>query len=482
MKKKHLFILILGFIFGSLSAQNEIFNFKNSLKENSTDIKNVIPIVNKENGNLAYFIADAKNVYAYKFNENFVLQDKLSSEEKRRKFKTLIGYSISKNGSYSAFLTNKNKKKFLMVNFSFLKKKTTSKEFKLESNGEKFIQTASVKNNFYLISTKTGIDGLFIYEFNEKGTIKRNKIDLSHLKFTSRLGRKTKIVNLLSYSKKDINKIDENSPNPIEIVADKEKMYVRKNKIIFTFDSNKSFSQVLIIDLNTFKATSKIFNKPLPEIKSIKKKTNSFILHNNIFVLASTKNELILDIIDYDSGKSKKKLTIFKEEPILFKNTPIIQEGGYYANYRELNKTKKFLRKINAGKIGISARKYNEKFQLTIGGHTIQHNSGMMIGSMIGGISTGIAIASLGNTTVFFNPTQFTFNATLNSKSTRIECLFDQNFNHINGEIDKNVFDKMQKDNENFTNDMTVIKYKNYFIKGSYNKKMKMYTLKKYTD
>ncbi|WBX76422.1 hypothetical protein PG911_17620 [Tenacibaculum ovolyticum] len=97
----------------------------------------------------------------------------------------------------------------------------------------------------------------------------------------------------------------------------------------------------------------------------------------------------------------------------------------------------------------------------------------MMIGSMIGGISTGIAIASLGNTTVFFNPTQFTFNATLNSKSTRIECLFDQNFNHINGEIDKNVFDKMQKDNANFTNDMTVIKYKNYFIKGSYNKKRK---------
>ena len=484
MKRKNWFILSTILIFNSLFGQSKLTEFKNSLKISSSDIKDVTPIVNKNNGDLAYFIADAKNVYAYKLNSDFKLKNKLSSEEKRRKYKTIIGYSISENGNYTAFLTNKNRTSFLKVTFSFNDKKTTSKEFKLNYSSEKFIQTASINNKFYLISTRSGIDGLFIYEFNSDGSMKKNNIDLSHLNFISKYGKKIKVGDFLTrtYNQKDINKVDESVPNAIEVVANHKKMYIRDNNIIFTFDNNKSLTQVLSINLNTLKATSKTFTKPLSETKNSRKNTNSFIYNDYIFVLASSKEELVLDINDYDSGKAQKKLSIFKDQPITFKNTPIIQEGGFYNSRRELEKTKKFLRKINAGKIGVAVRKSNKNYQITLGGYTLQQSGGMMMGGMVGGMIGGIAVASIGNATVFFNPIQFSYNASVNTKSTRIECLFNTNFEHINGEIEENVFDKMKDDDYSKPIGLTVIKYKDYFIKGTYDRKTKMYILKKYTD
>nr|BFF39222.1 hypothetical protein BACY1_10270 [Tenacibaculum mesophilum] len=107
----------------SLFAQTEIASFKNFLKENSTDIKDVIPVVNTENNDLAILIADAKNVYAYKFNDDFKLTGQLSSETKKRKYKILLGSSIY-NNEYKIFLTNKSNTQFAAVSFSFDNKKT----------------------------------------------------------------------------------------------------------------------------------------------------------------------------------------------------------------------------------------------------------------------------------------------------------------------------------------------------------------------
>jgi hypothetical protein len=85
-------LFILFFFFTTLGfGQKKIGQFVNSLKTSSSNIKDVIPIVNTKNGDFAIFIADAKNVYAYKLDENFTVKEKMASEEKRRKFKTIIG-------------------------------------------------------------------------------------------------------------------------------------------------------------------------------------------------------------------------------------------------------------------------------------------------------------------------------------------------------------------------------------------------------
>ena len=162
---KNIFALILITTSFNFYSQEKIIIFKNDLKTSSSSIKDVIPVVNKETGEIAFFVADAKNIYGYKINANFKVTEKISSQTKSRKYKVLIGSSASKDNSYRVFLTNKKQNKFSSVKFSFNDGKTTINEFLLGKN-EKFIQTVTSKNNFYLISGSKLRNQLFIYSFD----------------------------------------------------------------------------------------------------------------------------------------------------------------------------------------------------------------------------------------------------------------------------------------------------------------------------
>jgi hypothetical protein len=475
MKKKiTLILLFIGMSF-CVNSQEKIATFNNTLKTSNSNIKDVIPIVNSKNDDLSIFIADAKNVYGYLFDNEFSLKEKLSSGRKDRKHKILIGNSVTENNTYRIFLSNKSKDHFTSINFSFKNQKTDSKEFTLAHPEEKFIQTVTSKNQFYLISASKTFNSLYIYTFDSKGTPKRNRIDLRGFGFFNYKGKNSTLVNLLIKSS-PLKKIEENTPNSIETTSEGRKMYLKKDVITFTFDENKEQTQILKIDLKNLKASVDQIKKPLQQIKSSKKKTNSYINGDYIFSLAATKNIFVLDVINLQTKQTVKQFAATKEEKILFKNTPIIQEGGFYDNYRELEKTKKFLRKISSGKVGISVQKYNNEYHMTIGGYVTQRSGGMMMPGL------GIPVASIGNVSFFFNPTQFAFDSYLNTKSTRIEGLFDTEFNHIKGEINDNAFDKIQlySTNKDVTN--IVFKYKDYFILGKYSYSTKTYSFRKFTS
>ncbi|WBX76418.1 hypothetical protein PG911_17600 [Tenacibaculum ovolyticum] len=80
--------LVICLIFSAVFSQEKIASFKNHLKINSTDIKDVIPIVNSENNEIAIFIADAKNVYGYKLNDKFKVNGEVSSITKKENTKS----------------------------------------------------------------------------------------------------------------------------------------------------------------------------------------------------------------------------------------------------------------------------------------------------------------------------------------------------------------------------------------------------------
>jgi hypothetical protein len=144
--------------------------------------------------------------------------------------------------------------------------------------------------------------------------------------------------------------------------------------------------------------------------------------------------------------------------------------------YRELGKTKRFLRRISTGNTGISVRKVSNYYHIIIGGYIVQKmNSGMMMPF------GGIPIGSFGAVTVFFNPAQLAFTSFSSNKATRIESLFDENFNHMKGEIKDNAFDKM-KGLKSSSTGSTVFKYKDFFIKTRYSTLTKNFSFMKFTD
>lgn len=459
-------VLTVGF------AQENLITFNNDLKTSSSDIKDVIPIVDEKTGSIAFFVADAKNVYGYKIDSTFKVTHKISSEEKRRKFKILIGSSISDNNSYRVFLTTKNQDKFFSIQFSFEDGTTSTKEFELNNN-EKFIQTVNYNNAFYLISASKLTNGLYIHTFDEEGNPKRNTINFSSTRFINKKGKNTNLVNLL-IGGDHIKKFEENTPNSIELTSEERKMYLRGNKILFTFDHHKTFTQILEIDLSTFNVDSFQFKKP--NIGTKAKRSNSYINDNYVFTIAASNEKFLMEVLDFKTGNLIKNYTGYKNDSITFKNTPIIQEGGMYDNYRELGKTKRFLKRIVKGNTGISARKVGNLFHVVMGGYIVQKmNGGMMMPF------GGLPIASIGSVTVFFNPTMLAYNSFENNKATRIESLFDENFNHVKGEIKENAFDKMRNFSSN-NKGTTIFKYKGFFIKTQYKSFIKDFRFRKFTD
>ena len=467
MLRKISLILLIGFT-TTLTSQEKVAQFVNSLKTTGSNIKDVIPIVNTKNGDFAIFIADAKNVYAYKFNESFKLTEKMTSQEKRRKYKEIIGSSISDdNQNYRVFLSDKNKANFISFNFSFQDGTTTSKEFKLKT-GDRFIQTVNSRNKLYLIATSFRTKSMYVYTFDDAGELIRKRVDLSNVQLISWKSEVLPISEFLTGSQ-SVKKIKENNPNSIEVVASDIKMYVRDHNIIFTFDESDDFTQVLNVDLTNLKASSISFDKPMRD--AYKVKTNSYLSGDKFFTLASNKKELTMEILDYETGNILKEYKIHRDKEISFKNTPIIQEGGVYNGYREMEKTKKFLRKISAGNVGLSVLKRNNQYEITLGGYSLQSTGG--------GFGMGFGGGSVG---VFFNPTMFAYGSYTSSKSTRIECLFDEDFNHLEGKIEDNAFDKMKSYTSPILKAETVFKYKDFYLKGSYSSVTKGYSLRKFTN
>ncbi len=483
MKKNLIAVICYAFMSLHLFSQTKIGSFKNSLKTNLSNIKDVMTLVNKESNDITFFLADAKNVYVYRLNEQFEITNKLISESKKRKFKVLLGSAIDRE-NYHIFLSNKQKNKFICINFDLKREKTTSHEFVISKN-ETLIQTISHQNNFYIL-TGNKYGGIFLYSFNKLGQPVKKAVNNHYNPLV--LNKKSKLVKITellakSHETSVLKKFKKDIPNAIESVSSNKKMFVRNNKVILTLDHYKKLTQILTIDLAKKELTSyKTYEKPLANEKSSRKKTNSFLYEDKIFLIAGDKERLLMHVLEYPSGNFIKDFAILKDEKIDFKNSPIIQKGGDYNNHREFEKTKKFLRKITSEFIGVSVIKNKGDYQLTLGGY-IQRKANAAFGMMGAmGAMPGLPIASFGNATVFFNPVMLAYNSYANTKSTRIECLFNDKFEHIAGKkAPENVFGKIHKTEIQNKAASTIFKYKDYFIKGDYNSLNKIYTLTKFT-
>lgn len=478
--------LVIIFLFFSqvYFCQEKITVFKNTLKSSDLELKEALPIVNTENDDIAFFLTDAKHIYGYRLNSQFKQKDNLLSVEKKRKYKVLLGSNIYDNDNYCVFLTNKKHKKYGTLQFSFSTGASTFKEFKIDKE-EYFLQAVTHKNQFYLITiagfsnyNTSGI-GLFIYAFDKAGNPKKTEINTTGLLCDDEDGQSVPCIDLL-YDYEDIKKIKDNVPISVEIAAEPAKMYQRDNQIIFSLDVNDKYTEMLMINLDDFKATSTSFNKPLQENTSSSKKTNSFLNGDKLLMLAATKERLELHVNDFKKERLLASFNVRKNDSITFKNSPIITEKeDFFGNYSEFEKTKRFLRRITRHKLGVSSVKIDNTYQVTIGGYELVENQDPLTTQPF---NVGIPILFLDGVTVFFNPIHYAFKSYSHTQATRIECVFDEDFNHIKGQLSKNVFDKI-KDNRGYSDEATtVFKYKGYYIYGRYNKYDKMYSLYKFED
>ncbi len=454
MKRLVFIVFSLSVIVGF--AQNEVLELPIGYKSTFYNGKESLAISNEKTGELVLFVEDYGNTKAILLNSKFEVLSQIETESLPNSFKTFIGHQINADGSYSIYFTNNSNKKYGILNLDFQAKNAEMHTLEFKLKKEVYVESISFKGDFYLMSvTKNGSD-IHFYNFNENGVnTDKHTVNFNFLDSKSANGFPKRAYNYLVTkgigSSGSLVKMDNDIPNAIEITSKPNKLYIKDGQFVFTFDNDNSKTIVATVSPTNYEMNIDKFEQ-LKSDNAYFQNYNSYIYDDKLFQIISSPDEMKFSIRDIESKELLKSIVLKKEDTITFKNTPIIQEGpGFIAGTRtrEMEETSKFLRKISRGDVGISAYKQNTNYKITIGSKIeIKSGGGMMM--PMGGFG-GMPMGTVGSLSVSFNPTFFAYSGYSSTKSTHIDCLFNDKFEHLEGEISENVFDKIKTFEDGFT-------------------------------
>jgi hypothetical protein len=454
-----------------------------SVPLNVSKKSDVFQVVEEDKKQISLFFNDKLKVRTVRFDEKFNIIDSLSSDRPSKDYDDIIGYSISGNKYYS-YWSSSNNKEIASQCFDFEGKKVSMNTHTLEFVKEKPIKKITVNNVFYLITIVKNTSVLNFYVFKD-GKMEKKSVDLPSKNFVTYDNQRTNLWEILTEATDfepslSVQNILEETPPSLAFSANRRKTYVEDNSLIFTFDNNTSFTQFLTINLLDFTFTLTSYTQPyIEQMEFDEIKSNSFLINDHIVQVKLNSGVMYISVNDLD-GNELKKFSIFSEKEISFKNSEIIQENGSIKNTRVLDKSNQLMRKISSLNPSISCYSFDDKIYLTIGGVSlVQNNSAIMYGGMIGGLTGALIGAALSS-----NYSMNNLNSYKKRKVVYINCQFDQEFNHIKGDIKKLAFDELRafSDEHSELECQTVFKMNSTLYLGGYSKESKSYSFYSFND
>lgn len=443
--------------------------------------RDVFQIVNKLNNTVTLFLSDKKKVTAIRLDESFKIIDSLTTERPDKKYSEILGYSGDYNKP-TLYWGKSNKKEILEQEFDFLNKKTNKKDYSFELKKEKVITTLTSNKTFYIITCSKETSTLNFYTFKDNN-IEHKKIELGEETFYNSEEKRTRIYDVLTEQL-----LTTDLTNSFEIISNeslvslksssiKRKIYLNDDKITFTFDNFKEITQCLFIDFKNLEYHLKYYKNPKIEGDQWYINSNSFLLDNKVFQIKTSEGEFYLTVKDIE-GNLLKTHYLKKSDSLYFNNSPIIQENGEFSGYRELEKTSKFIRKVNNLNCGLTVHHLNGNYLITIGGISRETpNANATIWGGMFGFTGAILAAAL-------NPTMDSFNSYSNQKVVYTNCLFNKDIESIEGTVPQLPFDKIRSyiDENKDLKSKTLFKFKGYYYLGYYDKEKKEYFFEKFEE
>ena len=443
----------------------------------------VFQVVEEDKKQISLFFNDKYNVRTLRFNDHLELIDSLLAERPSTDYDDIVGYSTSDNNYYT-YWSSSNNKEIASQCFNFTTKQVSLKTFSLEFVKEKAIKRITVNNVFYLITILKNTSILNFYIFKD-GQMEKKTIDLTDKTFINWENKKMNLWDMVNeYTEFQpalaIQNMLNETPPSLTFSANKRKAYVNGNSLIFTFDSNRNFTQFLNFNLSDFTVTQKSYAQPYIEpTEYISEDSNSFLLNDKIIQMKLNQNVMHLSIKDLDDNEIKT-YSVLADQEIAIKNSEIIQENGKISNTRILDKSNQLLRKIYNLNPSISCYTFNDKIYLTLGSVSlVQDNNAALYGGMIGGFTGALIGAAISS-----NYSVNNLNSYAKRKVVYINCLFDSNFNHIDGAMKKLAFDELRgfADQKNYLVSQTVFRFNSGLYFGGYDKENSTYSFYKFKD
>ncbi len=493
MKQTHYIISAILLFFTSTGFSQALISESDlTLKSNLSERRESIAIVSSDQQEVSLFVVDRKNIYLSKYTSLFELLDQQKFERPKTRAKNII--KIAGFGKQYVVLTgNDSKKKIELITLNAVDKKATLLTQTILAEKERYLISFTHSNQIYVVGVIHKKSLLNIHKIDLNGNVETTNYDLSNEKFFNGSDKEVSLYKSLLTSPGgtsspilEIEQIEEDVPTSLEVSSKMVKLYLNDDTITLSLDNSYSYTQLVTLGLTQKNYSIKNVKKPtllnIDDASKIWVKSNSFLSRNKLYQIIGKNRQMKFLITDLETDQSIKQIHLQKGDSITFKNSPIIQEGGMYNSHREMEKTQKFLRKIASSKIAVSVRHTQGTIEITMGGvKKTAGNAGFgAFGAMGGAMGGAIAGASMG----FAQPTFGAYVSYTNTVSTRIHCLFNENLEHVAGEVPKTAFDKIKE----FTKDVlyekaeTVFKFNGYYVYGYYKPLKHKYYLRKFKD
>ena len=433
------FIILFVFCFTSVKSQS----FFSEIDVNIPKKSEAFQFEDEETKNVFLFFDNKEVVSSFKLDENLKVVDSIKINKGKNKIESIIGYAKNQS-KYFTYWNSNDKKLFYVLSYDFDKKESNVSTINFDIGKETVINRTTIRNKFYIITTTKNTNFVNFYCFIDK-TFTKKTVELNSCVFYDDNQVKIPFHDLATKSFTaifgGIQNISEDNPASLTFSSHEKKSYSKDNSIIFTFDNNRNYTQFLKIDLDSYQYDYKLFSQPFfaidPESFEIHM-SNSFFVNDNLIQLRSNSSVLTISVKD-SNRKEIKNLNVQLDKEIDFKNSDIIQEKLSIKNTRTLDKSNQLLRKISNSNAAVSCYFENDTYYLTLGSASeVQNNNSMMYAGNFGLAGALISLALTSNYTI----------NNIESYNNRIvvyiNCLFDKNFNHINGEKKQLAFDKLR--------------------------------------
>ncbi|WP_075343549.1 hypothetical protein [Tenacibaculum agarivorans] len=467
----------------TLFPQEKIGEIANSLKTSRKNIQDYFSIVNTTNQDIASFVLEKKKIYAYLTDKNINLKKSLVTTKKIDKHNGLVG-RMYKGNIYTLITTTKDLSSFSFITFNFDTNEVTVTEDQVNDDII-YLESINQENKTHILFLYRPTSELLVKTYTIEGKITTKTFNVKEEDYLRNRDRNTTLpkllydlvmndyavtkvnpfeydaseTNMLSLSnqstlyKENFKKGNKILPITIETTSKFNKLYTFKDRLVITLDKNKFYTQILDLNLQDNSYSYKQIKKPLYDVFEHRKTSNSFLYNDLLFMATCSKQKLVFQIFSLTDNKVIKEYTITSGKPITFKNSPIILKGGAYKEHREIESSEVFIKKIFYGNIGIIVTKNQQGYHLTLGG-----KKQAVIQDPIMGTPT---ILNSGSYPIFnsrrsgvVDSDADILNSFVENKSTYFTAILDENFDPIEGETPKTVFEKINTFKENLESDI----------------------------
>ncbi|MFD2942106.1 hypothetical protein [Flavobacterium notoginsengisoli] len=462
MFKKYIFLSLI--FCGINSFSQEIVN---SIPVQTHQDSQFYQAVNDSSKQTTLFVVNEKEnlAKAIQLDEKMQVLNSVSGAKSDKSYSSVIGNMASDKAA--ALVWSSNKKKILVQSFDLKDNKTNEKTYNLEFKEEVYLQDYCVGNKFIILSIVKKSNLFKLYVFDELGNLEIKDIDLSGVKFYHRTNLYDTFLEDFASAERGLSlaKITPETITPPSIASRKRKSYVIDNQIVISFDSNQNYTQVIQIDLETYKMTSKNFlQRPLKDFGTTDVKCNSFVIKDQLYQVKMSSKKMYLTIKDLNNNLIKEYI-LEKDSPIDFMNSP--------KNRTVNTSAKDFFRNFNFG----------DESPVAISCYEINENNLTSISALSAGLSTGQAVmmnfGAVGGLigALAFSPSN-------DKTANAINSLFDHQGNHIEGDLERMAVDKIEiflTENKSIDSKL-LFKNDDAFYLGYFNSGAKEFVIRKFVN